>query len=209
MTTSELRGYASTVLFMLAVTFVSMSLVSGVHLATRATVARNRTLFLKQAVAEVAGAPDMDAAALSAWYEANVTEVPERGDAPRHFRVQPTEAGGAPSLVVLGKGPGLWGTIVALIGFVGDTAAVKAIAFLEHNETPGLGARIDEPWFRRQFAGRTGPFTRLAAERQDKTDMSGPDGTFDQITGATITSSAVRDILNHGTEQARELATAP
>jgi Na+-translocating ferredoxin:NAD+ oxidoreductase RnfG subunit len=69
---------------------------------------------------------------------------------------------------------------------------------VRHNETPGLGARIDEAWFLRQLAGRRPPLS-LAPEGT----RSPEPGRIDAITGATITSAAVRDILN------RTAASAP
>ncbi len=203
---ATIQKHVQTVLFMLAVTFVFNALVAGVYLATKATVDRNKTLYLKRAVAEAAGIAAMpDTDALIAWYAGNVTAEGANGALPDHFWVTPSDASGPRKLVLVQRGPGLWGTITALVGFTPDRSAFEAVTFLEQNETPGLGARIDEPWFRRQFEGRTAPFDRLLAERKDKTDMAAPPGAFDQITGATITSSGVQTIMNEAMRRAQAL----
>ncbi len=65
------------------------------------------------------------------------------------------------------------------------------IAFVRQNETPGLGARITEPWYGEQIKHKTGGL-RLVSEGTGSSDAA----EIDAITGATITSKAVRDILN-------------
>jgi Na+-transporting NADH:ubiquinone oxidoreductase subunit C len=199
-----------TVFFMFAVTFVSMSIVTIVQMSTRSTVERNRTLFQKQAVCDAAGMPPPESSdALIAWYDANVRAIKTDAGEPDHFRVRSIESPDVQDLVVVTTGPGLWGQITAFVGFDAAGSRIKAVTFLDHVETPGLGARIDEPWFKRQFIGKRGPFNRLTPERKDKSMSSSPDAeTFDQITGATITSTAVRNIMNESLARARSLGAA-
>ncbi len=49
-------------------------------------------------------------------------------------------------------------------------------------ETPGLGTKADEPWFKKQFVGKT---------NADKIKVGKDGGTIDAITAATISSRAV------------------
>ncbi len=207
-----------TVFFMFSITFVFISIVTAVHMATQSTVERNKTLFLKQAVCDASGMPKPENAdALIAWYDANVTAYDASGSllekeakATDHFRVRSADALGTEAFVVISRGPGLWGQITAFVGFTPDGTRIKAVTFLEHMETPGLGARIDESWFKQQFIGKKGPFTALTPEPKDKTRASDADAnTFDQITGATITSTAVRNIMNDSLERAQLLTTTP
>jgi Na+-transporting NADH:ubiquinone oxidoreductase subunit C len=199
------RHNARTVLFMTAVTFVAITVIGLVDAATRETVQRNQTLFIKQAVAAAAGQESFDSmAALLLWYETAVTEpVPETAEP---FVVR-DPAGGA-RWVLRQEGPGLWGGITAYVGF-DDSGAIRGVTFLDHVETPGLGARIDESWFRRQFVGKRGPFQALRPEPKDKTATSRDPQVFDQITGATITSTAVKEIMNRSIEQVRPLTARP
>jgi len=48
-------------------------------------------------------------------------------------------------------GQGFWDKIKGVIGIAADWKTIRGVAFYEQNETPGLGARIDEEEFRRQF----------------------------------------------------------
>lgn len=208
---SELvRERVRTVLFMTAVTFVAITLVGAVDIATRSAVERNRTLFIREAVADAAGLdrlPSTDA--LLAWYDQQVTEMRNAQGDLDAFRVRDAQSpgNGADTLVLITRGPGLWGEITAFVGFdAGGT--IRGVNFQDHVETPGLGARIDEPWFRRQFVGKSGPFTSLGSEPRNKDNPAPDPDRFDQITGATITSTAVKEIMNTSIQRARQIADA-
>jgi Na+-transporting NADH:ubiquinone oxidoreductase subunit C len=95
------------------------------------------------------------------------------------------------------SGKGFWGNISGLMALKNDLDSIKGIIFTSQNETPGLGARIDEDWFRRQFKGiklsqrpEKGKFITI---RSGKT---GGKNTVDAITGATMTSSLLEKLLN-------------
>ena len=51
-------------------------------------------------------------------------------------------------------------------------------------------SRIAESWFRTQFRGKSGPFSMVREGEPSDSHQ------FDAITGATITSTAIRDIVN-------------
>lgn len=99
-------------------------------------------------------------------------------------------------------GPGFWGPIEAVVAVDAAAAEIVGVNFYRHSETPGLGARMTEDWFRRQFrglrldgAGEGGPFFSLVPA-----GTAAAPGELDAITGATQTSLAVERFLN------RELA---
>ena len=104
-------------------------------------------------------------------------------------------AGGVPVaavLTVIGR-PGYVGPIRLLVA-IAPTGTVLAVHVTAHTETPGLGDAIDSrrsDWTG-QFAGRS-----LASPPLQQWAVRRDGGSFDQITGATITSravvSAVRD----------------
>jgi Na+-transporting NADH:ubiquinone oxidoreductase subunit C len=199
-----------TVFFMFAVTFVFISVVAIVEMATKNQVEQNRTLFLKQAVCDASGMPTPESAdALIAWYDEHVQAIEREDGSPDHFYVRSEEAPEKGKLVVVATGPGLWGLITAFVGFDADGSEIKAVTFSDHVETPGLGARIDEPWFKKQFIGKRGPFIALMPEPQDKTQSTPDSNKFDQITGATISSTAVLNIMNLSLDRARTLAATP
>jgi Na+-translocating ferredoxin:NAD+ oxidoreductase subunit G len=87
---------------------------------------------------------------------------------------------------------GYAGAIDLLVG--ADTAgAVTGIEILRHAETPGLGAKITTPLFRKQFIGKS---------IKDPTNWSvvKDGGPFKQITGATVSSRAVTTAIASGLE---------
>ena len=75
---------------------------------------------------------------------------------------------------------GYGGRILLMVGLTPDRTVV-GYEKLAANETPGLGAKLADDDFRRQFAGRPGLGLKV---RKDG-------GEVDAITGATITSRAV------------------
>jgi Na+-transporting NADH:ubiquinone oxidoreductase subunit C len=190
----KMKEQLFTVLFMLTVSFVFTSGVSIAYLATRSTIEVNEALFLRRAVLYCAGldVPE-DAQELTSMFQARTREIPDDTGALGCYVVMDPESRVATGYVCIERGAGLWGTIVAVIGFEMDRQTLIGIDFVQHNETPGLGARISELWFKEQFRGKRGPFTMVA-----EGDPAGSN-EFDAITGATITSNAVKDIVNRAT----------
>jgi hypothetical protein len=97
------------------------------------------------------------------------------------------------------EGNGLYGTIYGFIAIDRDGTTVRGIAFHEHSETPGLGSEIAAPKWRSQWPQRKlfDDDWELAMEVV-KRGAGPPDKDphrVDAITGATISSFAVEDIL--------------
>jgi Na+-transporting NADH:ubiquinone oxidoreductase subunit C len=187
--------------FMFVLTLVTSLSVSALHLATAEQVSRNAALYLQRAVMEVSAVPVAeDPAAVAEWFRRAVDAEP--ASAPVRFRVRDPATGAVRAHVYTRRGKGLWGTITAVVGLDAEKRKFHQIRFLDQNETPGLGARIAEPWFMLQIEGKTGPFV-LKPEGTRSVSPKEIDG----ITGATITSVAVRDMLNgllRDTAQERE-----
>lgn len=89
-------------------------------------------------------------------------------------------------------GSGLWGSIEGYAGVSSDYSTLLGIEFTSHSETPGLGGRISEDWFKEQFRGIN------LEESKDNYIIYNPasGGNVDAITGATLTSQSVREFLN-------------
>jgi Na+-transporting NADH:ubiquinone oxidoreductase subunit C len=189
-----------TVLFTIAMTIVFVAPISFVYLLTKGQVALNEEVFLKRAVLAAAGIPVPSGnGEVVSLFSARAEEV-KAGDAvPAYYRIQ-SEAGGQPAgYVFIRSGPGLWGEITATVGFDAELASLTGVDFLKQSETPGLGARISEKWFKEQFRGKKGPFTTVGEGEQASENQ------FDAITGASITSNAVMSILNSTISQAKGL----
>ncbi|MBI9101939.1 MAG: FMN-binding protein [Spirochaetales bacterium] len=183
------------VLFMVIVTVIFISAVSGLFLATEDLVSLNETLFQKKAVLYSADIPLPEAGAeIEKLYQSRVEEIqtPE-GLA---FRIM-DESGRDAGWAVFSSGPGLWGEITAVVGYNATGEEMTGVEFVKQNETPGLGARITEEWFKEQFRSKRPPFIMV------------PEGTsrgqseIDSITGATRTSNAVLRLMNSSIEKAK------
>jgi len=84
---------------------------------------------------------------------------------------------------------GYSGLIEIIVGVVPD-GTIKAIGILSQKETPGLGSKIDKPWFKDQYAGKTLESANWAVKKDS--------GDFDQISGATISPRAVTAAVKEG-----------
>ena len=84
---------------------------------------------------------------------------------------------------------GYSGFIRIIVG-INLNGVITGVEVIEHSETPGLGAKIEEikpgeksPWFLRQFVGK--PASEIEVNKN-----------IDAITGATVSSKAVTEAVN-------------
>jgi electron transport complex protein RnfG len=93
---------------------------------------------------------------------------------------------------ILAKGGGYQGEIKILIAVSPDKEKILGIKILESVETPGLGARINEDWFQKQFRNKLVKIGVKLVKRkpEEKNEVQA-------ITGATISSSSVVRIVNN------------
>jgi len=94
-------------------------------------------------------------------------------------------------------GPGFWGPISGVVAVDPTGSRIVGISFTKHQETPGLGGRISEAWFRDQFRGKPidvppggGEPLRFVYRKPE-----GP-REVEAITGATQTSTRLDKFLN-------------
>jgi len=91
---------------------------------------------------------------------------------------------------------GYGGPIRILFG-IDPNRKITRVKILEHNETPGLGAKIREKKFLAQFDGRDKAETALKKD-------DAQNGKIDALSGATISSRAVTGAVNKGLQEAFE-----
>ena len=170
----------------------------GVFQGTAARIADNQERFLAGAIAEVLPvtastvAVDLLEGRLSATDEPPALPVFLAFDADG-------ELAGA---VLTGQGMGYQDNIRVLFAYSFDKQAITGFKVLDSKETPGLGDRVEiEPHFIANFealdaqlnaAGNALANPIVTVKQGEKTDPWQIDG----ITGATITSEAIGNILN-------------
>jgi Na+-translocating ferredoxin:NAD+ oxidoreductase subunit G len=105
---------------------------------------------------------------------------------------------------IVHAGPGFQGDIKLITGVSQDLRQITGIEVLDMSETPGLGTIINEPVFKGQFQG-------LLAEPEVTWIKGAPafePNQVEAITGATISSRAVVDIVNKCIDEIRRLEGA-
>lgn len=94
------------------------------------------------------------------------------------------------------RGKGLWGPVWGFVSLESDGNTVVGANFGHKSETPGLGAEITTPMFTDQFPGKkiseAGIFQSISVVKQGTSDG---DYMVDGISGGTITSNGVHDML--------------
>ncbi len=98
-------------------------------------------------------------------------------------------------------GAGLWGPIWGYLSFDSDGTTVYGAYFAHQGETPGLGAEIEKPAFSDQFHGKRvmidGHFVPVEVIKKGNKPTA-PDADYvDGITGGTITSKGVGEMINN------------
>ncbi|WP_440464474.1 Na(+)-translocating NADH-quinone reductase subunit C [Psychrobacter sp. ASPA161_6] len=119
------------------------------------------------------------------------------GRKPKYAKVYvKNDDAGKPEMVVLPiQGYGLWGTIYGFLTLESDMNTIKGISFYEHKETPGLGARIEEPKWRAMWTG-IHSYDENGDVATGVTKAGNPkDNWVDGISGATLTSRGVSNMI--------------
>lgn len=91
--------------------------------------------------------------------------------------------------IVMSEGTGYGGKVPVIVAFNLDKT-LAGVTIAGTQETPGFGKLAEEPAYQEQFKGLPADKEFTFSEESDKTD-------FDQVSGATATSTAIRDALNN------------
>ncbi len=187
-----------TVLFTFVVCLLFVLPLALANELTKARVAANRDLAERRAVLSALGllpaGAKLDAEGIEALWSAKVVPMPELR--PKLFRSSSVD--GEHYALELG-GAGLWGRIEAVLATDASVSRIVGLEILSHNETPGLGGRIDEAWFKAQFRGESIKDGGISlVQGQDSGDKDPDNGRVEAITGASLTSGFVKTIVDRG-----------
>ncbi len=174
--------YYYPVIFMVIVTVVFISVLAYLNDSTRETIKRAGEIKERESILYVLGIEhDSSFDGIQAAYDEQVVE--------KDYGYESRKSG---DVALFFSGSGLWGEIEGFISVSGDMKTLSGLTFTAQSETPGLGGRIDELWFREQFRG----VTLDSAKGDQLVYRPEPGGNVDAISGATSTSKAVLKILN-------------
>ena len=187
------------IVFMFVLTFVFAAVVSAVKVHNEERIQINQQVKLQRVILKVLGVPVDEKAPNRAVIQAferrvKAIEVKQQtlyvgyGEGGKQITGYAFPVGGA----------GFWGPVYGMVSVDPEASRIMGIAFYRHSETPGLGARITETWFTKQFAG----LPIFPVEGDKKIFFLKPAGPgkgpneLDAITGATGTSRAVEAFVN-------------
>ena len=146
---------------------------------TAPKIAANRLKVLKQAISMVL--PEYD----------HYDELQIREDIILYIGKDTT---GAPvGIAFKAKGNGFSPDLTIMVGINPEFSRLTGIEILEQTETPGLGNKIEDGWFKDQFIGQIIDEQETVVVKNIK--PSDPTRGIQAISGATISSKAVVNII--------------
>ncbi|MCS7174786.1 FMN-binding protein [Pseudothermotoga sp.] len=188
------EGKIYTILFTFIVSFVFVFLLSAVNSLTVERSRNNQELFKIKALLNAFGIP------FSSNEDAfeKFSKFVQRFQ-PSDIELYRTVLNGEEMYAYVFQGNGLWGPIVGVIAVDSKVNKIFGIDFISQSETPGLGARIEEKWFKEQFRGKNVQHGLIVTRTR-----TGAENEVDAITGATSTSKAVERIVNDALNNLRK-----
>lgn len=117
------------------------------------------------------------------------------------------KADGATKYVVPMTGRGLWGGLWGYMAVNDDLQTIFGAYFSHESETAGLGALIAEEQFQSQFrnkhifADSTTNKVALTVVKHGKVEAGKESCQVDGVTGSTLTSQGVANMVNNGLQQ--------
>ncbi|HHV45728.1 MAG TPA: FMN-binding protein [Tissierellia bacterium] len=181
------------VLFMIVITAVFTFLLAGLHEITQDAIALNEETELRRKILYVFNIdiPSDDPKDIERVFNEHVKSETVGDDTIYYIE----EDGKVTAYAFPVEGVALWGSLKAYIGISADYTEIIGLEFISHSETPGLGGRISEEWFKEQFRGLD-----LTRGEDGEYIIYRPaiGGNVDAVSGATLTSNSVREILNKG-----------
>ena len=178
-------------------------LLAFVYQALKPMQDANVALDVKKQILYSLNIRNLDGAEAEAKY-AEVVKDEKEIDGQKYYSC---EINGENILVVSLKGMGLWGGISGYISIHGDEVPVVYGAYFNHeSETAGLGAEIkDSQEWQEKFIGK-----KVFVDPADGSEVAlgvvkkveNPEMEVDCVTGATLTSNGVNDMIKAGLKDA-------
>jgi len=185
------KSFSYPIIFMMIITAFFSFILAFLNYSTASTIDLNRETKVRKILLYVFNiTPDMD--------------TPKEIEKTYHKFIEEKELNGMTIYIgkkdseVIGyafpiEGNALWGTVKGFAAISNDYNQLLGIDFISHSETPGLGGRISEEWFKEQFRGISLK-SPIDKEYVIFKPLSG--GNVDAISGATLTSKSVRNFVN-------------
>jgi Na+-transporting NADH:ubiquinone oxidoreductase subunit C len=188
----KVDGTVYTLIFSFVIGFVFVFVLAFVNAGTADQISLNQELAQKRAVLNAFGIEYATPEEVIAIYDEQVETV-RKGDE-EFYRAT---VDGEPAIAHRFLRNALWGDVMGVLAVNQDVTRTLGLEIIEHNETPGLGGRIDEPWFKEQFRNEkieNGTIT-VDIRSAGSGDTDHENATVDAVSGATLTSRYMQDII--------------
>ena len=181
--------------FMAAICLVFGTGISVVNYATQGLLAKNAARHQNRVLCR---AFQLDVAGTSAEAYQQAVDAALRTTVVAGRTVYECVAPGKEGVAFVAGGMGFWDRIECVVVLSPDLQKILNVQVLEQKETPGLGARIEEPWCTDQFKGLTLAWNDPQGQRVLVGANPAPNAAneVDAITGATQTSMALMRFFN-------------
>lgn len=177
-----------------AIAFVMVGILAVINAFTKDIIAESnmsgQQLAILEVVPEVEGA-DLEETVVNFLQEDNAGEFTAEGEKIYSYYeyILDDELLG---YGIVSEGIGYGGAIRVAVG-IDTEGVITGIKLVGHEETPGLGAKAEDPTFTDKFLGKSGQLKLVAS------GTSPGESEIDSITAATITSQGVVDAVNNAT----------
>ncbi|MFN3692114.1 MAG: FMN-binding protein [Fervidobacterium sp.] len=178
-----------TVLFTFVVTFIFVFVLSSLNNFTSQKAKENQQIFKVKAILNAVGIQYSSNQEAMEKFKSSISRVEITG-----YELYKTIVENGEVYAIVFNGSGLWGNISGVLAVDKNVTKIVGIDFVSQSETPGLGGRIDEKWFKEQFRNEK-IINNSIVLSTTKAKESKDDGMVDAITGATLTSKYVEKII--------------
>jgi Na+-transporting NADH:ubiquinone oxidoreductase subunit C len=180
-----------TIVFTVVAAFVFVFILALANETTKERVEENAALARQSAILNAMGLPFSADTIETIYKDVSIIEEGE-------YTLYSFGEGESRIYAKVFSGSGLWGTITGVLSVKGTMAEIAGLEIISHNETPGLGGRIDEEWFKVQFKGEKVLPGGIEVNQKGsgEGDPVSDNGIVDGITGASRTSQSMETIIN-------------
>ncbi|ANQ53607.1 MULTISPECIES: FMN-binding protein [unclassified Thermosipho (in: thermotogales)] len=187
------------ILFTFTITFVFVVILSYINSLTYDKVLENREYFKVRAILNAMRIDFSDKMDAIEKFKKYVKKINIGG---KDFYVSNV---GEKVYAYVFSGNGLWGTITGVVALNKNLDRIVGVDIISQNETPGLGGRIEEDWFKEQFRGEKVD-KEIGIKKSEKLGDSNKENySVDAITGATLTSKFFIKIINNTISEMRKV----
>ncbi len=189
------NGIFYTISITFLITLIIVAILAFINELTKETVKLNDEIVLKRSILNSFHIGYSDKEDLINQYDSKIKEILIY-DNDTKIIIYSTELSGKTNYAHKFIGIGLWGTITGILAVDENLSRITGIDIIAHNETPGLGGRIDEANFKEQFDNEKLINNTVNIVSAGEGDKDHENGEIDAISGATITSKLFNKIIN-------------